>query len=236
MSLVNWAENEIRLKKEFEGKEAGGWNAYVNGCLDSALKAYKSLCEDGHSGMSFSITRQILECLMHDIPLTPIEDVPESWGESYGFGDSDKRKHFQCIRRSSLFKEIDPDGKISYHDNDNTVLDEVKLNDGHVSALGSSRTDKILKKYCPEALEIKFPYCPPRYPWRVRMSEDLNNNGNDRDFNYLSYIICPNFERIHVDKYVYFDSEGVLYEATDEDLQKYGVHRLTEDQIKMMNK
>jgi hypothetical protein len=236
MSLVNWAENEIRLKKEFEGKEAGGWTSYVNGCLDSALKAYKSLCEDGHSGMSFSITRQILEYLMHDIPLTPIEDVPESWGESYGFGDSDKRKHFQCIRRSSLFKEIDPDGKISYHDNDNTVLDLVKLNDGHVSALGSSRTDKVLKKYCPEALEIKFPYCPPRYPWRVRMSEELNDNGNDRDFNYLSYIICPNFERIHVDKYVYFDSEGVLYEATDEDLQKYGVHRLTEDQIKMMNK
>lgn len=235
MSLELWAENEIRLKKEFEGKEAGGWTPYVNGCLDSALKAYKSLCEDGHSGMSFSITRQILELLMHYIPLTPIEDVPESWGDSYGFGDSDKRKHFQCIRRSSLFKEIDPDGKVSYHDIDNTVLDEVKLEDGHVSALGTNRTDKVLKKYCPEAMEIKFPYCPPRYPWRVRMSEELNDNSRDRDFNYLSYILCPNFERIHVDKYVYFDSEGVLYEATDEDLQKYGVHRLTEDQIKMMN-
>ena len=236
MSLELWAENEIRLKKEFEGKEAGSWTPYVNGCLDSALKAYKSLCEDGHSGMSFSITRQILECLMHDIPLTPIEDVPESWGESYGFGDSDKRKHFQCIRRSSLFKEIDQDGNVSYHDIDNTVFDEVKLEDGHVSACGSSRTDKVLKKYCPEALEIKFPYCPPRYPWRVRMSEELNDNSCDRDFNYLSYILCPNYERIHIDKYVYFDGEGVLYEATDEDLQKYGVHRLTEDQIKMMNK
>lgn len=235
MSLVNWAENEIKLKKEFEGKEAGGWTPYINGCLDSALKAYKSLCEDGHSGMSFSITRQILECLMHDIPLTPIEDVPESWCESYGFGDSDKRKHFQCIRRSSLFKEIDPDGNVSYHDIDNRVLDVVKLKDGHVSALGSSRTDKVLKKYCPEALEIKFPYCPPRYLWRVRMSEELNDNGHDRDFNYLSYILCPNFERIHVDKYIYFDEAGVLYEATDEDLQKYHVQRLTEDQIKMMN-
>lgn len=170
MSLVDWAENEIKLKKEFEGKEAGGWTPYVNGCLDSALKAYKSLCEDGHSGMSFSITRSILECLMHDIPLTPIEDVPESWGDSYGFGENDKRKHFQCVRRSSLFKEIDEDGKVSYHDIDNRVLEEVKLENGHSIGLGSNRTDKVLAKYCPEAIEIKFPYCPPRYPWRL--SED----------------------------------------------------------------
>lgn len=236
MSLVAWAENEIKLKKEFEGKEAGGWTPYINGCLDSALKAYKSLCEDGHSGMSFSITRQILEALMHDIPLTPIEDVPESWGESYGFGENDKRKHFQCVRRSSLFKEIDADGKVSYHDIDNRVLEEVKLEDGHSIGLGSNRTDKVLAKYCPEAIEIKFPYCPPRYPWRVRMSEELKDNGHDRDFYYLSYITCPNFERIHVDKYVYFDSMANLHEATEEDLQKYNVQRLTEDQIKMMNK
>lgn len=236
MSLVDWAENEIKLKKEFEGKEAGGWTPYVNGCLDSALKAYKSLCEDGHSGMSFSITRSILECLMHDIPLTPIEDVPESWGDSYGFGENDKRKHFQCVRRSSLFKEIDEDGKVSYHDIDNRVLEEVKLEDGHSIGLGSNRTDKVLAKYCPEAVEIKFPYCPPRYPWRVRMSEELKDNGHDRDFYYLSYITCPNFERIHVDKYVYFDNMCKLHEATEEDLRKYGVQRLTEDQIKMMNK
>lgn len=236
MSTEQWAENEIRLKKEFEGKDAGGWGPYVNGCLDSALKAYKSLCEDGHSGMSFSITRSILEMLMHDIPLTPIEDVPESWGDSYGMGEKNKIAHFQCVRRSSLFKEIDENGNVSYHDIDNDVLDEVKLADGHSCSLGSGRTRKILAKYCPEALEIKFPYCPPRYPWRVKVTEELKDTGKDRDFIYLSYILCPNFERIHVDKYIYFDSNYDMHEATEEDLQKYSVQRLTEDQIKMMNK
>jgi hypothetical protein len=68
------------------------------------------------------------------------------------------------------------------------------------------------------------------------MSEELKDNSHDRDFCYLSYITCPNFERIHVDKYVYFDNMCKLHEATEEDLQKYGVQRLTEDQIKMMNK
>ena len=236
MSLVQWAENEIKLKKEFEGKEAGGWTSYVNGCLDSALKAYKSLCEDGHSGMSFSITRSILEMLMHDIPLTPIEDVPESWSDSYSMGKSDKVKHFQCVRRSSLFKEIDENGKVSYHDIDNRILDEVILADGHALALGTNRTDKILAKYCPEALEIKFPYRPARYPWRVRVSEELKDNCNDREFSYLSYILCPNMERIHIDKYIYFDNNCTMNEATEEDLQKYDVQRLTEDQIKLMNK
>lgn len=235
MSLVDWAENEIKLKKEFEGKEAGGWTPYVNGCLDSALKAYKSLCDDGHSGMSFSITRQILECLMHDIPLTPIEDIPESWGDSYGFGENDKRKHFQCVRRSSLFKDINADGTATYHDNNNDVLEEMKLSDGHISCLGSGRTTIILKHYCPEALEIKFPYIPPRQPWRVRVSEEYDGP-SDLDVCYLAYIKKPNGEFIDINKFVGVDfGKKTVRELTEAEIHNYCI-ALSQKQFEMINR
>lgn len=241
MSMLSWAENEVKLKKEAERKslkdEDSMFCGYVDGCLDSALKAYKSLTEDGHSGMSFSITRSILEQLLHEIPLTPIEDVPEVWNSCHDLYDSrSKEQHFQNSRRFSLFKDIDANGNVTYRDNDNDVLDEIHLKDGHVSCLGSNRTIKILKYFLPEALEIKFPYIPPRYPYRVKLSENLDDTSSDRDYNYLSYIQKPNFDRLTINKYVYFDKQAKLHIATDADLDMHRVKRLTEEQLEMMNK
>lgn len=213
------------------------FHGYVDGCLDSALKAYKSLTEDGHSGMSFNITRSILEQLLHEIPLTPIEDVPEVWNSCHELYDSHaKEQHFQNNRRFSLFKDIDANGNVTYRDNDNDVLDEIHLKDGHVSCLCSNRTIKILQYFLPEALEIKFPYVPPRYQYRVKLSENLDDTSSDRDYNYLSYIQKPNFDRLTINKYVYFDKQAKLHIATDTDLDKHRVRRLTAEQIEMMNK
>lgn len=59
MSMYEWAEQECRLacKKEnpnfdFDSDDFD----YGCNCYKSALKAYKSLLEDEHSGMSFSFT------------------------------------------------------------------------------------------------------------------------------------------------------------------------------------
>ena len=77
MSMYEWAEQECRLacKREnpdfdFDGDDFD----YGCSCYKSALKAYKSLVEDDHSGMSFSFTRDILERLMRHEPLTLITD------------------------------------------------------------------------------------------------------------------------------------------------------------------
>lgn len=197
------------------------------------MKAYKSLTEDGHSGMSFSITRSILEQLLHEIPLTPIEDVPEVWNSCHELYNC---QHFQNNRRFSLFKDIDANGNVTYRDSDNDVLDEIHLKDGHVSCLGSNRTIKILQYFLPEALEIKFPYTPPRYPYRVKLSECLDNTSSDRDYNYLSYIRKPNFDRLTINKYVYFDEQSKFHVATDADLDMHRVQRLTDEQLEMMNR
>lgn len=236
MTTTEWAENEVRMKKEAELKAAekdgesimGG---YVAACLDSALKAYKSLSEDGHSGMSFAITRSILEDLMHDRPLSPIEDVPESWSDM----TSGNPKKLQCVRRSSLFKDINADGTATYRDINNDVLEEMKLCDGHISCLGSGRTPIILKHYCPEALEIKFPYIPPRQPWRVRVSEEYDGP-SDLDVCYLAYIKKPNGEFIDINKFVGVNfGKKTVRELTKAELDHYCI-ALSQKQFEMLNR
>lgn len=236
--LVLSAMREIELAKKYqhEGSDAKSdiaMNGYVNACYDSALKAYKSLAEDGHSGMSWSITRRILEDLMHDRPLSPIEDVPESWN-LVGLGQKGSEyKTYQCNRRSSLFKDVYSDGTVKFHDIDNDVLVEVSLTDGHSYGLGSKRSDMILEKYAPEALEIKFPYMPPRERWVVRISAEINSTLADRDKSiyFLSYIQKPNGEYIDINKFVLFDESGSLEELNEEKVVEYSVS-LTDDQMK----
>ena len=61
MSLKEWAKREVEIACK---KENPNWDGksfdYGCACYQSALKAYQSLCEDEHSGMSFNITKNIL--------------------------------------------------------------------------------------------------------------------------------------------------------------------------------
>ena len=95
MSMIEWAKNEVRIacERENPNKKEGEFD-YGCACYESALKAYKCLCEDGHSGLSFSITRQILNRLMEGKPLTPIEDREENWNYINRF--SKEKDVYQC--------------------------------------------------------------------------------------------------------------------------------------------
>ena len=72
--MEKWAEEEIRLACEKEGE-------YGRACYKSAMRAYKSLLNDDHSGFSIHLTKNILNRLINVQPLTPIEDVPEVWND-----------------------------------------------------------------------------------------------------------------------------------------------------------
>ena len=101
----DWAAREVALasQKEREGAEnKDDWD-YGVACYESALRAYRSLERDGHSGMSIQITKSILNRLIDGKCLTPIEDDPDIWTK-VEFGESDPIQHFQCKRMSSLFK------------------------------------------------------------------------------------------------------------------------------------
>lgn len=73
--MTKWAEREIAAACKRENPNWDGKSFdYGCSCYQSALKAYKSLMDDGHSGYSFSITKNILKKLLDEIPLSPITD------------------------------------------------------------------------------------------------------------------------------------------------------------------
>lgn len=154
MSMTDWAENEVRIACERERSASktpeGKWD-YGCACYESALKAYKCLMEDGHSGMSFSITRQILNRLMRDQPLTPIEDAEDIW--NFICTNEDGSKGYQCKRMSSLFKDVYPDGTVKYKDVDRYYV---------TYAENSNTTWKngFVMRIVDELFPITMPYIP----------------------------------------------------------------------------
>ena len=73
MNMIDWAKHEVELacKRENPVGEKNEWD-YGCACYESALKAFEILCNDGHSGFSWSITKNILIRLMNNLPLTPL--------------------------------------------------------------------------------------------------------------------------------------------------------------------
>lgn len=118
MSMLSWAEKEVEIacarERAASGAEEGEFD-YGCACYESALKALKSLMEDGHSGMSIGFTKHILNRLIDGDALTPIEDTPDIWKESPR-GYHTEFETYQCTRKSSLFKDVYPDGTVKYND------------------------------------------------------------------------------------------------------------------------
>ena len=77
MSMSEWAKREVEIacKRERGDDENPNMSDYGCACYESALKAFESLCEDGHSGMSIGFTKAILDRMIDGKPLTPIDDT-----------------------------------------------------------------------------------------------------------------------------------------------------------------
>lgn len=142
MELMEWAEREVY---EFIRKHED--NTYVKGCCNSALKAYHSLMEDGHSGSSISLTKNILDKLIEGKPLTPIDDTPDVW--RCPSTDALGNNTYQCIRMSSLFKTFDNNMDFKYSD-----VDRVRCMD----KFGCCFSCGIATRYVDEHYPIKMPY------------------------------------------------------------------------------
>lgn len=187
---INWAEHEVQIAiaRERKSGEGPGFE-YAKGCYESALKAFRSLCEDEHSGMSFSITADILRRLIKRQPLTPIEDDPDEWVEAWISDDG--VKHYQHRRLSSLFKDVDTDGKASYNDNGAYVcIDE----ETHIPYQGGGAW-KLFQDY----YEVSFPYSPPLDPYKIVTREYLTDRKNgDFDTKEYAFIITPDGKQIPV--------------------------------------
>ena len=157
--MSEWAERECRIacKREnpdfdFDSDEFD----YGCSCYKSALKAYKSLMEDGHSGASFGFTKNILIRLMEGQPLTPITDKDFFEGDNLRcLGDDEYLKErglksdIQCPRMSSLFRKETLDGKVTYHDVDRAYFVDIE---------NPSNTYSSCVSFLDELVPITMPY------------------------------------------------------------------------------
>lgn len=211
MGMIDWAKREIEIAKARERETSGNTDYcdYGCACYDSALKAFESLCEDGHSGSSIMATKWILNRLIDGKVLTPIEDTPDVWKR---IADN----HYQCKRMSSLFKRVDGNGNISYSDNNYAVMvDVIDRTTWHSG---------FIDKYVYSKYPIVMPYMPISKPYKV-YSEDFyyKHPGavGEYDHKALLYMVKPDGKREEINKY-FMEQDGEMVEITP---QLYYEHR-----------
>lgn len=226
-NLLNWAKKEVELACERERGEGSkeDWD-YGCACYESALKAFESLCEDGHSGFSIKMTQAILNRLINGQPLTPIEDTDDIWNRI----DDGDCERYQCKRMSSLFKNVYTDGTVKYSDNNYSYCIDVNDPD-HTYYFG--RVMRIIEEMFP----ITMPYMPGK-PIRVYVEDFLadKKNGNWDTMGVLYAIKEENGEQEKIDINRFYreaaenegDGKGTMIEISKEEYEERKARRLIE--------
>ena len=174
--ILEWAKREVEIacKRENPNRKKGEFD-YGCACYVSALKAFESLTEDGHSGYSIGITKNILNRLIDGMPLTPIEDTDDVWNMSYT--NDNGEMVYQCNRMSALFKTVHSDGSVDYSSNDHCYCIDIN---NPKNTYYSGLVRRIIHKMFP----ITMPYIPGE-PIKV-FCEDFLTDKNNGDFDTIS--------------------------------------------------
>lgn len=164
----NWLDREIELACKYENPDWDGKSFdYGCSCFKSAERAFKaaaeSLDKDGHSGFSHAMTIAIVKRLLDGLPLTPIEDTDDIWEQHKYMGDNE----FYCTRYSSLYKYVNADGSVTYHDINRCY----GVEDGNEDATFYGKT---IADVIDALFPITMPYFPSadRYEVRVKVDKD----------------------------------------------------------------
>lgn len=189
-SLSDWADREVKIacKKE---------DGYGAGCYKSALKAFHSLMDDGHSGCSIGFTQAILNRLIEGKPLTPIDDDPDLWDECCGYGE--EKTVYQNTRMFSLFKNVFPDGTVKFHDIDRETLVEIE-DDGTETTWHSGLASKLVDEIIGP---IALPYYPKAKPYKVyaQRFDSVNAAVGCFDTSHIIKIVDPDGNEIPCERF-----------------------------------
>ena len=164
----NWAEEEIRIALvSIDDNEK---YEYANNCYQHALKAYKTILKGYDDGNYYSIgqAKQTLDRLLNGYPIVAIQDTPDTW--EFSSENTLHVKTYQCKRFSSLFKHVDPDGTVTYKDNNYCYCTN---NDGLVWH------NWFVSKMIYDLFPLTMPYYPQK-PIKVFCEQCLTDriNGN----------------------------------------------------------
>lgn len=189
MSLKDWAKKEVEVACKRENPNWDGKSFdYGCSCYMSALKAFESLCDDYHSGYSFSITRSILKKLLDNRPLTPITDEDFNGTTSI----SSKHKEYQCPRMSSLFKTVYEDGSVEYSDVNRAYSFDAEFpDDTFTCGFDSNFLDRLIP--------ITLPYDGTNTKYEIKVQRFDTKDGVE--YRAILSIKDPDGKVIPVDKY-----------------------------------
>ena len=203
MSMLEWAKREVEIacKNENPDRKEGEFD-YGCACYEGALKAFETLCNQGHSGLSIKLTQSILNRLIDGRPLTPIEDTPDVWNDITELKE-DGTVEYQCNRMSSLFKKVHTDGSVEYTD-----VGRVYGVDIHNPDLTYS--SGLLTKIINEMFPIKMPYMPASKSYKFVTTDFLVDPKNgDFDTMALFTLTEPSGEKtMEVNRYFRAPEEG----------------------------
>lgn len=224
MSMESWAEREIKIFKDKNKPDSDEEFDYVGECAESALRAYKSLMSDGHSGMSISMTACILNKLIEGKALTSIDDTEDVWNETIGYSDEKEGiKHYQCNRMTSLFKVVYPDGTVKYTDVD-------RVRGINIAYPNSGYSSGGIRAIVDEMFPITMPYTPKSKSYEV-YTEDFLTDKSKGDYDTVGYLymVTPEGEKIELNKFYHeFNRHENMKEITKdeyEELKKRKIER-----------
>ena len=195
MSLKDWAKKEVEIACKRENPNWDGKSfAYGCSCYMSALKAFESLCDDGHSGYSFSVTRSILKKLLDNRPLTPITD--EDFVNQVSIFDD--KEEYQCSRMSSLFKTVYEDGSVEYSDVNRAYSFDAEFPDDTFTC---GFDEDFLDKLIP----ITLPYNGTSTKYEIKVQRFDTKDGVE--YRAILSIKDPDGKVIPIDKYYRISNE-----------------------------
>ena len=194
MSTDIWAKREVELAKN-EALKSGSDNCsthYICECLNSALKAFNSLRQDVHSGASMEQTLMFLQRLVRGFPLTPI-DEDTTWVKS-SVSESGTIT-YQCARMTSLFKDVDREGNITYSDVNRVVC--VNKDDPHAPVWYNGFVSRVVNSIYP----IKFPYYTSSDPIIAYVSEHTTSVTENFDTMCIDSVKLNSDETVEVKRF-----------------------------------
>lgn len=227
MNMKEWAEKEVelacareRVTADDEGGDSPDFAEYGCACYHSALKAFNSLMEDGHSGFSIGITKNILMRLIDGKALTPIEDIDGIWW--FAFERENGDKEYQCLRMSSLFKTVHHDGTVSYSDTGRVTCHTTENPNGWFY-------NGFIADIVDELFPITMPYIPENKPYVVTAEEFLCDPKNgDYDTLGILSITMPNGGEVMVQRYFAETEEGFV-EITAQEYEQRKAKRVDKE-------
>jgi len=201
---ISWAENEVKLACKRENPDWDG-KSFDYGCAiyQNALECYKVCAplidKAGHSGFSYSLFVNVLTKLLKNQILVPIteEDFEETFPKESQLADyirEDGTIVRQCVRYPAVFRNIHPDGTVTYKD-----IDRVSVIDQHNASWNNGWVERLCKDLIPP---ITLPYIPTNTPIKIYTWEFIYNPNNDD-----VYIERGSYNTVYIHKIVFPNGE-----------------------------